>query len=190
MDYNEIVRSQMGEKRYTHSVEVARQAVHLAKIWGADEEKAHLAGLVHDICKEWSKSDMLKHIGEHDIILDKITLKESGLWHGIIGSVYIQKIGIVDEEIISAVRYHTSGRAKMTILDKIIYLADLTSADRDYPEVDYMRELCNTSLDRAMYEALQFIMGDLIRSGMAIVKDTYKAYNYYLDKHQRNGGTI
>ncbi len=190
IDYQAIIRPHMRDKRYNHSIAVAVQAVHLAKIWGADEEKAHIAGTLHDICKEWSRDDMLKLIEKHGIILDKITKGEQGLWHSAVGSAYIRELGITDDEILSAVRYHTSAKSKMTLLEKIIYLADLTSADRDYPDIDYMRGLCESSLDKAMYEALKYIVGDLVQGNMAIVKDTWQAYNYYLGKQIKNGGQI
>ena len=182
MDYRELIRPRMSEYRFVHSCAVAERAKHLALRWNADPEKAFIAGMVHDICKDISKEEQLKCITENGIIPDDVLLSNPSLWHSLAGSLFLPGVGIDDPEILSAVRYHTSAKADMTLLEEIIYMADLTSADRVYDDVDYVRQLCEESLHAATFYALQYIVGDLARQNRPISKDTWEAYNFYLQK--------
>ena len=89
------------------------------------------------------------------------------------------KAGITDPEILDAVRYHTTARGKMTDLDEVVYLADLTSADRQYEEIEHMRKLAETALKPAMKYAMQYALGDLVSRGQGISIDSFEAYNHY-----------
>jgi len=182
MDYKALIRPLMGEKRYNHSCAVAEQARHLAEKWGADPQKAWDAGILHDICKDMPKEEQLKCIRENGIIPSDILMGSKSLWHSLAGSLYLPTVGVTDPEILSAVRYHTSGRPEMSLLEQIVYLADLTSSDRDYPDAARMRELCELSLDKATFAAMQFIIGDLASRAKLIGETTWSAYNYYLAK--------
>ena len=181
MDYRELIKPRMTEYRFNHSCAVAERAKKLAEIWGADPQKAFVAGMVHDICKDIPKEEQLKYITEDGIISDGVLLSNPSLWHSAARSIYLPQVGIDDPEILSAVRYHTSARANMTLLEEIIYMADLTSADRVYDDVDYVRRLCEESLHKATLYALAYIVGDLARQNRPISRDTWEAYNYYLD---------
>ncbi|MBR5558728.1 MAG: bis(5'-nucleosyl)-tetraphosphatase (symmetrical) YqeK [Oscillospiraceae bacterium] len=181
MDYRELIRPRMSEYRFVHSCAVADRAKHLAEVWGADPKKAFVAGMVHDICKDMPKDDQLKYINENGIISDDVLLSNPSLWHSAAGSVFLPSVGVNDPEILSAVRYHTSARADMTLLEEIIYMADLTSADRVYDDVDYVRSLCEESLHKATLYALAYIVGDLAKQNRPISRDTWEAYNFYLN---------
>ena len=181
MDYRELIRPRMSEYRFNHSCAVAERAKHLAEVWGADPEQAFVAGMVHDICKDIPKEEQLKYITENGIISDDVLLSNPSLWHSVAGSVFLPSVGVQDPEILSAVRYHTSARANMSLLEEIIYMADLTSADRVYDDVDYVRQLCEQSLHQATLYALAYIVGDLAKQNRPISRDTWEAYNYYLD---------
>lgn len=140
-EYKKIIKARMGDYRYTHSVNVSKEARKLAKLYGADEEKAAIAGILHDITKETPKDEQLQIILDGGIILDSIQMNAPKLWHSISGSVYVQKeLGIEDEDILNAIKYHTTGRAGMTLLEKIIFIADFTSEERDYKGVSTMRK--------------------------------------------------
>ena len=96
------------------------------------------------------------------------------------GAAYVQQVlGVKDSAVVSAIRYHTTARAGMTLLEKIIYLADFTSKDRDYPGVAQMRAAVDVSLQTAMYEALDFSVKDLQAIGRAVHPDTLAAYQEY-----------
>lgn len=182
MDYRELIRPRMSEYRYIHSCAVAERARHLAIRWKADPEKAFTAGMLHDICKDIPKEEQLKYITENGIIPDDVLLSNPSLWHSLAGSLFLPSIGIDDPEILSAVRYHTSAKADMTKLEEIIYMADLTSSDRVYRDVDHVRQLCERSLHKATFYALQYIIGDLAGQCRPISRDTWEAYNFYLKK--------
>ena len=98
----------------------------------------------------------LQILNDFGILQDDVEKQAPKLWHAHSGAVFLQYVlGIEDEEIISAVRYHTTARAGMTLLEKILYLADFTSADRDYPDVDEMRRRVEIGIQPAMAYALQ-----------------------------------
>ena len=169
------------EKRVQHSLNVAEPAVHLAKIHGINEKKAQIAGLLHDVCKNMKTLEMLKWITGSGIAMDNITLRQQQLWHAVASSAYAQnELDIYDPEILNAIRYHTTARRGMSPLEQVIYLADVTSSERDYPGVQRMRLLAEKSLKEAMRESLKFILGDLTRRNLQIVQDTWEAYNEYI----------
>ena len=168
----------MGDYRFTHSVNVADEAVALAKIYGCDEELAYTAGILHDVTKEFPKDEQLQIIADGGIILDSVQKNAPKLWHSISGSVYVSDfLGIKNNDIINAVRYHTTGRAGMSLIEKIIYIADFVSAERDYSDVNVMRALSVQSLESAMLYALRYTIPDLIRKGQTVHKDSLELYN-------------
>lgn len=177
-DYKQIIKPRMSEYRYTHSVNVSKEARRLAKIFGCDEEKAALAGILHDITKETPKEEQLQIILDSGIILSSLEKNSSKLWHGISGSVYIEQIlGIKDQDILNAVRYHTTGRANMSLLEKIIYVADYTSEERTYNGVATMRKKAKKSIESAMLYGLKFTLKDLSKREMTIHPDALACYN-------------
>lgn len=178
MDYKKIIREKMGDYRYDHSCNVAAEAVFLAKLYGCDEEKAYTAGILHDITKEIPKDEQLQIISDGGIILDDVQKNAPKLWHSISGSVYVRDfLGITDTDIINAVRYHTTGRAGMSLLEKIIYTADYTSKERNYNGADIMREKSRKSLGEAMLFSCQFTLRHLSEQQAAIHPDQLFCYN-------------
>ncbi|MBQ2676030.1 MAG: bis(5'-nucleosyl)-tetraphosphatase (symmetrical) YqeK [Clostridia bacterium] len=177
-EYIEILRSRLKPYRFEHSLNVADSAADLAEKYGADKDRAYLAGLLHDICKNDTEENQLQMFDEFGIILDSVQKSQPKLWHAISGAAYIKNVlNICDDEIISAIRYHTTAKADMTLLEKILYIADYISADRDYNGVDEMREAAYISIEKAMEVALQFTITDLSERFKPIHKDTLEAYN-------------
>lgn len=177
-EYKELLKSRLTEKRYNHSLCVADEALRLAVKYGADEDKCYLAGLLHDITKNAPAEEHLKLFSDFGIILSSVEQKALKLWHAMSGALYVEHIlGIKDKELVTAIRYHTTARADMTLTDKILYLADFTSADRDYEDVDVMRRLVDESLEGALKYALSYSIVDLVNQGRAIHEDTLAAYN-------------
>lgn len=187
-DYKKIIRGLMGDYRYEHSVNVAAEAVELAKLYGEDADKAYTAGILHDVTKEFPKEKQLQIITDGGIILDDVQKNAPKLWHSISGSVYIRaELGINDPDIINAVRYHTTGRADMSLLEKIIYIADYTAKGRDYNGVAVMRELSRKSLEDAMIFSYQFTINKLASLENAIHPDEILGYNdIVLKKHRKD----
>lgn len=175
----EEIRKRLSEKRFIHSVNVAEKAEYLAKKYGADEKKAYTAGLLHDIMKDTPKEvqlDMLENkYGQNLSGVEKANHK---LYHAMSGALFIEReLNVTDREIIDAVRYHTTARKNMSILEKVLYIADYISDDRDYNGVERMREKAEISLECAMREGLQFSIIELAEKEKAIHPDSLDAYN-------------
>ncbi len=178
IEYKELLQKKLTPKRYHHSLCVADEAVRLAQKYGGDQDKAYLAGLLHDITKTASEQEHLNIFSKFDIMLNDIEKNADKLWHAISGAAYIKyELGITDDEIITAVRYHTTARANMSHLEKILYLADFTSADRDYDDIDVMREKVEISMEAALDYALSYSINDLVTRGKLVHLDTIMAYN-------------
>lgn len=175
------------KKRYKHSLAVKERAVLLAKLYGENEEKATLAGLLHDCCKCLPEDEQLKIIKSRDILIDDLLLSQPQLWHGPAASAVLEEeLQIHDADVLSAIRLHSTGAREMTRLEQIIYLADLTSADRSYPDVKDVRKLSEKNLAQAMTYCLGYIIGMLIDDKKPIVRDTWEAYNYFWRLSEKN----
>lgn len=176
--YNSILKSRLNEKRYFHSLCVADEAKRLALKYGGDTEKCYLAGLLHDITKNSPDEEHLKIFQTFGIMLSDVERNAKKLWHAISGECYLRNVLLVeDQEILDAVRYHTTAKKEMSLTSKILYLADFTSKDRDYEDVDVIRTLVDESLEKAMIYALKFSINDLTEMNKAIHPDTVEAYN-------------
>lgn len=177
-DYKEILKKRLKPSRYEHSLCVADEAVRLAKMYGGDVHKCYIAGLLHDIMKNAPADEHLKLFSDFGIMLSNVEKTTEKLWHAMSGALYVEHIlGIDDSEIIDAIRYHTTARANMTQLDKVLYLADFTSADRDYDDIEVIRELANKDMAAAIKYALSYSITDLVNRERLIHPDTIEAYN-------------
>ena len=186
--YLDLIRNRMGERRYTHSVNVAKSAVQLARHYGADVEKAELAGILHDCCKEIPKEEMLQIIKDGGIILDATEQGTSKLWHAIAGACYVRDVlGIDDEDVFNSIKYHTTGRAGMSLLEKIIFTADFISDERSYNGVEIMREKAFNCIEDAMLFGLQFTISDLAKRKLSIHSNAINCYNDILTILEKKG---
>lgn len=177
-EYEELIGKRMKAARFKHSKNVAKEAVRLAKKYGADVEKAEIAGILHDATKETPDEEQLRLIQRAGIQLTSLEASSRKLWHAISGAAFVKvELGIHDEEILNAIRYHTTGRAGMSLLEKVIFIADFTSAERDYEGVDRMRKAADKSLEEAMLEGISFTIADLAERKLTIAPDTFMAYN-------------
>lgn len=171
-----LAKKRLSAKRYQHTLNVRRMAVKLAKRWGADPEKAALAALLHDTAKELPREEMLQILNDNAIMAENAQNRPSPVWHGICAAILAQtQWGVEDEEVLSAIRCHTTGKPGMSLLDEIIFLADMTSAERDYPEVDYLRKLEKKDIHQAMREALEMNLHWLEESGRPVDEETRAA---------------
>ena len=160
MEYSEaerMVRAALSKKRYAHTCNVKEAAVELAQRYGADPEKAALAALLHDAVKERPKAELLQILRGNAIIAGNAAESPAPVWHGPCAAILAKtQWGVDDPEGLDAIRYHTTGRAGMTKRDKILYLADMISAERDYPEVGELRALAGENLDAAVLQAVRY----------------------------------
>ena len=166
MELNDIQKDLekiLSSKRFRHSRGVAETARHLAEKYGADSRKAYVAGWVHDCAKELSLGDMQRIVKKAGLKADKYLLSSRALLHGPAGSILAEtKYGIGDKEIQSAIYYHTTGRADMTLLEKIIFLADYIEPSRDFSGVDNLRKLSEINLDDALLAAYDSTISHLL----------------------------
>ena len=186
--YIEIIRTRLSDYRFHHSMCVAQEAKRLAEKYGADPSKAYTAGILHDIMKDTDKDAQMQVLGDFGVVLDEIEQRSPTLWHARSGEVFLRNIlGVTDEEILSAVRYHTTGRAGMSRLEQVVFTADFTSADRDYPDVAVIRSLAEESLTAAIRYGVEYTIRDLIDRGRTVHPDTLAVYNEIV-LSEGNGG--
>ncbi len=179
-DYVELLKETLSKKRFNHSMNVADMCYELAKKYGCDTERAFLAGLLHDIKKEETPEAMKSMAILSGMDISEEEISTPALWHGPAGAYHIKtKLGIADEDLLLAVRYHTAGNENMSELQKIVYLGDLVSEDRSYKDVEDYRKLSFENLDKAMYNALKYSIGETLGKGGLIPPCTMKAYNFY-----------
>ena len=175
------LKANLVEKRYIHTLGVADTAKKLAKLNGISEEKAEIAGLAHDVAKNLSKVKMKEIINEHNIILSEVEENNANLWHSIIGPIEAKdKLGIEDEEILDAIRWHTTGKEHMSILTKIIYIADMIEPSRNFEGVEDIRKVTFEDLDMGVYYGLTHSIEFLLIKNLLIDENSMRARNYFL----------
>ena len=184
----ELVRSRLSDKRYEHTINVKKMAVKLAKHYGADEEQAALAALLHDAAKEISKDEMCAIMQAHPEYAEGGEAHPTPVWHGVCASILARtEWGVTDEAVLSAIACHTAGKPGMTQLDKILYLADMTSAERDWPGVEKLRKLELKDLDAAMLAALKQTNDFVLSQGKPLDPMSKAAYEDILAHSAQNG---
>lgn len=188
IELNEIrekVRMHLPEKRFTHTLGVEKEAAKLAAIWNVDETAARAAALVHDYTKELSTGEHLKLCADWGIILQCGADKVPPVLHAFTGAEAASRIFGLDDEICRAVRCHTTGNADMSMLDKILYIADLTEENRNIAcdqEVCAIRETSYKDIDCAVFMQLSGEIRRLVSKGKPIYIITVEAYNAFADQ--------
>lgn len=173
----EAVQMQMPAARWQHTQGVMTTAVQLAKKYGADPDKADLAAILHDVAKYWQTDRMERMIREHHMPSDLLE-HDKQLWHAPVGAYVAEhEYGIEDVEILDAIRYHTSGREKMTLLDKVVCLADYIEPGRDFPGVEHIRVLAEQNLNAALIAGFDSTISFLIERRRRIFPLTISARN-------------
>ena len=180
-NYTALLKARLSKKRFTHSVNVARAAYMLAEKWDADPQRAYVAGLLHDCCKEITFEEQAELMRACPYPASPEEWASKPVWHGVAAASYMHtELGIEDEDVLLAARWHTVAHANMTRLEEVVYMADLISADRTYSDVDRFRKLARNDLSKAMLCALQYAIESVIKKGTALPNSTVDAYNYYL----------
>ena len=176
--YEQEVQRHLTEKRFYHSQCVAQEAARLAQQYGADVEKARLAGILHDIMKDTPPEQQLKILQDSGILLTKTQRHNRKLWHALAGAAYLQQtLQVKDGDIVEAVRCHTSGKKDMSLLEKVLFVADYISADREYPGVERMRQAAYRSLEEAIVEGVLFTVQEMMGQRLPVAAESVEAYN-------------
>lgn len=175
---------ELDTKRYEHTLGVAYTAACLAMRYDCDMDRAYLAGLLHDCAKCMTHEERLKYCQKHDIEVSKIELQNPSLLHAKVGAKMCRQIyDIKDEEICSAVRFHTTGRPNMTLLEKIIFIADYLEPNRDEAEdLPVVRKQVFCDLDKALCTILKDTLLYLDGSDKVVDPMTLQTYEYYINQ--------
>jgi predicted HD superfamily hydrolase involved in NAD metabolism len=163
------VKKHMSEYRYNHSILVAQSACSLAKYYNLDYDKAYLAGIVHDIAKEFSDDENNYYIKKYKIDNKYLTDDLKPVLHGIVGSYYLKEKYNMDDEICNSVKFHTLGNPRMTMFDKIILVSD--KIGRDNPDEELI-SLSYKNIDSAITYIFEKLEKKLKMSGKSLDKDS------------------
>jgi len=174
------VQSQMSKKRFKHVLGVEEESIRLAKLYGANTYKAGLAGLLHDYAKELPLSEYKRLVKKYE--LDKGLLNwGSNVLHGTVGVYKIQEdLGLTDTDVLNAIKYHTIGRSDMSLLEKIVYVADYIEPGRDFPGVKEARKIAKKDLNKAVAYETVGTVGHLVDKEYPIYPKTLDTYNAYI----------
>lgn len=146
----EIVKSKLSEKRFNHSLCVMKRCEEIATNLGYDIEKVKKVGISHDIAKELSSEEKLKYVDENNIEIDEMERENTTLLHAKIGADMTKKIFGFSEEMAQAILAHTTGIPNMDLLSKILFIADRTSSERNFPDINYLNSLLDKNIDEAV----------------------------------------
>ena len=172
------LRTNIGLKRYNHSIGVMNVSIELARYYGSSIEKAALAGLLHDCGKLQGEKDLLKVANDFDIILDNVMKSNKELIHGVLGGILAKKeYNVVDEDILNAIRYHTTGRENMSLLEKIVYIADVIEPSRSFKGVEKIRKLTYKDINKGILYSMDSTIKLIVDRGKPIHLDTIRARN-------------
>ncbi len=172
-----LVKDQLTERRYVHTLGVVETAIRLAEVYKVDVQKAELAAIFHDYAKFRDKEEMRQIIIDQKMPQDLLQHHDE-LWHAPVGAYLVEKeAGVSDPEVLEAIRCHTSGKINMSSLDKVLYLADYIEPGRDFPGVQQVRDSAETSLDIAVIQAMKNTISFLLKRNQPIYPDTFHAYN-------------
>lgn len=168
----------LSEKRMHHVLMVRKQALRLAELYGVDAKKAELAALLHDVTKEESIELQLQKLIKSDIIFSEEILRTPPLYHAKTGMLFArEELGIADEDILNAISYHTTGRGGMSMLEKVIFVADATSEERRYQGVKQLREQSYADIDAVILALTVNTLEKVVNVGSFLPPDTAACYN-------------
>ncbi|MCI8819359.1 MAG: nicotinate (nicotinamide) nucleotide adenylyltransferase [Oscillibacter sp.] len=170
-----VALSCLHHRRIPHVLGTEQEAIHLAERWGGDVAKARRAALLHDCTKKLSLAEQLEVAERFQVPLDEMERREIKLLHAKTGAGIAETVFGTDEEITNAIRWHTTGRGGMTLLEKIIYLADYIEPTRSFPGVEKLRRVCYEDLDAGLLLGLEMTIEEMEKRGASIHPKTLEA---------------
>lgn len=177
------LKQRLSPKRLTHSLGVSETAVRLAARYGANLDKARLAGLLHDCARDMPNNLLLQTAEANAIVLRDVERRAPMLLHAPVGVIVArQDYGITDPEVLSAIRWHTTGGPDMSLLDYIVFFADYIEPWRSFPGVESLRALADRGLEEAVLAAYDQTLGHLMAERALIHPDTIEGRNALLLK--------
>lgn len=187
--YRKQLKSKLDPMRYEHSLSVSFTCTALAMRYGCDLKKAELAGILHDCAKRYGDNELIVRCQKHHIPLTQGELDAPAVIHAKYGAWMAEhKYGIQDPEILSAIACHTTAKPAMSLLDKILYIADYIEPRRDKAaNLPQIRRLAFEDLDRTMYEILAGTLNYLNKKNASVDPMTRRAYEYYKAQLEEKG---
>ena len=170
-----VALSYLKHKRIPHVLGTEQEAIRLAERYGADVEKARVAALLHDCTKKLDMEAQLALCEHYHIQLDELERQALKLLHAKTGAAIARDVFGVDDEIYNAIWWHTTGHGGMTLLEKIIYLADYIEPSRDFPGVDKLRSVCYKDLDEGLLLGLEMTIDEMTKMGNPVHRATIEA---------------
>lgn len=179
-EIEKIVKEKLSEKRFHHSMCVVKRCEELAIRYGENVEKARLVGLVHDMAKEIPEEEKILYAEQNNLGIDDVERAKPSMLHGKIAGDMAKKQFSFTDDMVEAVAYHTTGKANMSMLDKILYIADATGDDRTWDDVQYVKDLADSDIDRALMYMFNLEIEDKLKEDKAIHVNTILARNYLI----------
>ena len=185
--YISNIKNKLNDKRFNHSLRVAKEAKRMAKIFNVNPQIAEVAGILHDYAKNLSSDEIREYLKAMPQLVDETMLEIPELAHGIVGAEIVKdNLYIKDKDILNSISFHTTGRKEMSQLEKIIYIADYIEPKRNFPGVEDVRKMAYKNLDKALLMALDNTIKFLIDRGAVIHPLSIEARNYYLQYLEGN----
>ena len=181
--YNDV-KSRLSEKRFKHTEGVIKRSLEYAEIYGANIEDTRIAALAHDIAKQIPQEESFELLKKYNIELDEIEKENFNLIHSKLGAEIVKEKYGFNDDIINAIKYHTTGRENMSILEKIIFLADATEENRTYKELDMLVSMIKDDIDEGMIYTFNWTFNDITNKRFLLHLNSVKAYNYLVKKHK------
>ena len=180
-EYIDIVSKRLKPSRMKHTLGVMKKAKELSEIYGISSEKAMIAAVLHDYL---SDDELKKYIEDKSIEVDKESNMNISLMHGLVGSYMVrEELGIEDEEILDAISYHTFGRENMSLIEKIVFLADAIEDGRDYDGVEAIREESRRDIDKAIILSIENTLMYVLKNGHIVHLNSVRLRNELINKN-------
>jgi predicted HD superfamily hydrolase involved in NAD metabolism len=177
----DYLQKNLNPQRYEHSLRVRDTSIALAQHYKTDISQARLAGLTHDCAKDMENVEIINIIEKFGYNIEGINKRTPNLMHGLAGAIVAKNtMGIEDEDVLNSITYHTTGRKNMSLLEKIIYIADYIEPMRNFPGVEDLRKLAYTNIDEALLLSFDNTIKYVIAKGQLLHLDTIDARNSML----------
>lgn len=182
-----FMKDHLKDSRYIHSLGVEKMAMELASLYGADVEKAAFAGRYHDIAKNFDQDESDELIRVYGV--DSRYLGNRALAHSKIAAAILERdFGVTDEDILNAVRSHTTGRVGMSLLEEIVYVSDAIEENRNYPELKDLQDEAHKNLDLVCWHIMNFAVEMILEKGRELDPETIEAREFIENRLRRNNG--
>lgn len=178
----EDLKKSLSTYRYEHSIRVAEEAKKLAKHYGENEYDAYLAGLLHDIAKEFSDDKIKHYLKKYNLSNDLLDKENRRVSHAIIGALVARELYNINDSIYNAIKYHTIANKDMNILEKMLFIADKIECGKDYPGIEEERVLAYQNIDEALVLCLINTKKKLEKEGRRLSEESVEVLNFFQNK--------